>query len=326
MLTADGYSGGMAALDQMTTFGENALMRIFAVTAVIAVLTGLAMPANAQELEPRRWSQLPTGVNFFGAGLSYSEGDIFLDPVLQIEEGTVESLTASAAYIRTFSLFGLSARFDVAVPYSETRWDGLLAGEPASVRRQGFNDPRFRLSVLLFGGPALSPAEFARQPKPNTVVGVGLSVVAPLGEYIDDKLLNLGQNRWIIWPQVGITHTRGAWTYEVTGSIVFFTDNDRFFQGTKLENDPLYAIQGHLIYTFRPGLWASLSSAYGDGAEPTVSGVPKDAETRNWVSALSVGIPLSRRQGIKLSYLRSRTQVPTGADLDTVSLAFQTMF
>lgn len=301
-------------------------MRSLAVTAVIAGLAALATPAHGQELEPRRWSQLPTGVNFFGAGLGYIEGDIFLDPVLQIEEGTVESLTASAAYIRTFSLFGLSARFDVAVPYSESRWDGLLAGEPASVRRQGFNDPRFRLSVLLFGGPALSPTEFARQPQSNTVVGVGLSVVAPLGEYIDDKLLNLGQNRWIIWPQLGITHTRGAWTYEVTGSIVFFTDNDRFFQGTKLENDPLYAIQGHLIYTFRPGLWASLSSAYGDGAEPTVSGVPKDAETRNWVNALSVGIPLSRRQGIKLSYLRSRTQVPTGADLDSVLLAFQTMF
>ena len=111
-----------------------------------------------------------------------------------------------------------------------------------------------------------------------------------------------------------------------TGSVFYFTDNDRFLQGSKLENDPLYAIQGHLIYTFRPGLWASVSTAYGDGAKPTVSGVPKDAETENWVNALSVGIPLSRRQGIKLSYLSARTQVPTGADLDTILLTFQTMF
>ena len=31
----------------------------------------------AQDLEPRRWSQIPTGVNFFGVGLGYIKGDIF---------------------------------------------------------------------------------------------------------------------------------------------------------------------------------------------------------------------------------------------------------
>ena len=294
--------------------------------ALAAGLLATAMPTHAQELEPRRWSQLPTGVNFFGAGVAYSEGDIFLDPVLQVEDGTVEAVTASVAYVRSFGLFGRSARFDVALPYADSKWQGLLEGEPASVQRQGLKDPRFRLSILLYGGPALSPEEFAKQPKSDTVVGFGLSVVAPLGDYIDDRLLNLGQNRWVIWPQLGVTHTNGPWTYELTGSIFFFTDNDRFFQGTKLENDPLYAIQGHLIYTFRPGLWASVSTAYGDGAKPTVSGVPKDSATENWVNALSVGIPLSPRQGIKLSYLSSRTQVPTGSDQDTILLAFQTMF
>jgi hypothetical protein len=301
-------------------------LRILVVMALSVGLTAVAEPVLAQDLEPRRWSQLPTGVNFFGAGMAYSEGDIFLDPVLQIEDGTVDVLVASAAYVRTFSLFGRSARFDVTLPYADAQWDGLLAGEQATVQRQGFKDPRFRLSALLYGGPALGPAEFSKEPKSNTVVGVGLSVVAPLGNYINDKLLNLGQNRWIITPQLGVTHTRGAWTYELTGSIVYFTDNDRFFQGTTLENDPLYAIQGHLIYTFRPGLWASVSSAFGDGAEPTVSGVPKDAETKNWVNALSVGFPISPRQGINVTYLKSETQVPTGADLDTILIAFQTMF
>ena len=296
------------------------------VLVLVAGLFVTASPAHAQELEPRRWSQLPTGVNFFGAGIAYSEGDIFLDPVLQIEDGTVETVMGSVAYVRSFGLFGRSARFDIAVPYADSRWKGLLAGEPASVRRTGFKDPRFRLSVLLYGAPALSPEEFVKQPKSNTVVGLGLSVVAPLGEYKNDRLLNLGQNRWVIWPQLGVTHTNGSWTYELTGSIFFFTENDRFYQGSKLENDPLYAVQGHLIYTFRPGLWASVSMAYGDGAEPTVNGVPGDSETENWVNAVSVGIPLSPRQGIKLSYLNSRTQVPTGADVDTILLAFQTMF
>ena len=302
-------------------------MRLHGVTALALIgLMSLAMPLQAQDLEPRRWSQLPTGINFVGIGLAYSEGDIFLDPVLQIEDGTVELLSAGLSYVRTFGLFGRSARFDVSVPYAEADWEGLLQGEPASVHRQGFGDPRFRLSVLLYGGPALDRRQFAEAPPSNTVVGFGLSVVAPLGEYIDDKLLNIGQNRWIIRPQLGITHTRGKWTGELTGSIYYFTDNDRFFQGTTLENDPLYAIQGHLIYTFRPGLWASISTAYGDGADPTVSGVPKDAETENWLNAISFGLPISRTQGIKLSYVSSRIQVPTGADVDTLLLAYSMMF
>ncbi len=289
-------------------------------------LIGIAMPVQAQDLEPRRWSQLPTGVNFFGAGIGYSEGDISLDPVLQIEDASVELSTIGISYVRSFGLFGRAARFDVSVPYGDGSWNGLLEGEPANVERQGLMDPRFRLSVLLYGAPALSPREFAESPRSNTVIGMGLSIKAPLGEYFDNKLINLGQNRWIIRPELGITHTRGRWTYELTGSIFFFTDNDSFYQGTTLENDPLFALQGHVIYEFRPGLWASLSTAYGDGAEPTISGVPKDAATENWLGALSIGIPISRRQGIKLSYLRTRTQVPTGADMDTIALGYQTMF
>jgi hypothetical protein len=285
-----------------------------------------AAPAHAQDLEPRRWSQLPTGINFIGVGLAYSKGDIILDPVLQVEDASVELFSAGVSYVRTFALFGRSARFDVTVPFADGDWRGLLEGEPARVQRKGMGDPRFRLSVLLYGGPAVDRREFAEVPRSNTVVGLGLSIIAPLGEYVDDKLINLGQNRWIIRPQLGITHTRGNWTAEVTGSIYYFTENDSFYQGTTLENDPLYAVQGHLIYTFRPGLWASLSTAYGDGAEPTVSGVPKDAETENWLNAISIGLPISRSQGIKLSYIASRTQVPTGADVNTFLLAYSRMF
>ena len=302
-------------------------MRLPGLTGLVLIgFMSIAAPAHAQDLEPRRWSQLPTGINFVGVGLAYSKGDIFLDPVLQIEDANVELVSAGVSYIRTFGLFGRSARFDVNVPYAEGDWRGLLQGEPSSVGRQGLGDPRFRLSVLLYGGPARDRREFAEPQALDTEVGFGFLVVEPLGEYIDDKLLNIGQNRWIIRPQLGITHTRGKWTGELTGSIYYFTDNDSFFQGTTLENEPLYAVQGHLIYTFRPGLWASLSTAYGDGGEPTISGVPRDAETKNWLSAISVGLPISRSQGIRMSYIWSRTQVPTGADLDTLALSYSRMF
>jgi hypothetical protein len=294
--------------------------------AVLLSMLLVCSTATAQDLEPRRWSPLPTGVNFAGVGLGYSKGDIFLDPVLTIEDAEFELTLGVAAYIRTFGLFGKSSRLDLRVPYVDGSWQGLLEGEFTRVHRNGIGDPRFRLSMLLYGAPAETPQEFAKSEKSNTVVGAAIAVTAPLGQYFPDKLINLGANRWVIRPQLGVAHTRGKWTYELTGSVFLFTDNDDFFNDTELESDPLYALQGHIIYTFRPGLWTSFSTAYGTGANATISGVPKDVVSRNRLTALSMGLPISRRQGLQLTYLRTRTQENTGSDTDTLILSYSQMF
>ena len=294
--------------------------------ALLSIVLLACGTATAQDLEPRRWSQLPTGVTFAGVGIGYSEGDIFLDPVLKIEDADFSVKLGVAAYVRTFGLFGKSARFDVRVPYMSGTWEGLVDGEFTRVDRDGFGDPRFRFSMLLYGASAETPQEFAKSEKSNTVVGAAVAVTVPLGEYFPDKLINLGANRWVIRPQLGVTHTRGKWTYELTGSVFLFTDNDDFYNDSELKSDPLYALQGHLIYTFRPGLWTSLSTAYGTGADPKINGVPKDSVSRNWLTAMSVGLPISRRRGLQLTYLRTRTQENTGADSDTLVLSYTQMF
>ena len=47
----------------------------------------------------------------------------------------------------------------------------------------------------------------------------------------------------------------------MTASSWFYTDNDQFFNGNYLEQNPLYTVQGHVDYTFRPGLWVGPESA-----------------------------------------------------------------
>ena len=91
--------------------------------------------AFAQELEPRRWSHLPADTNYLGVGYVRTEGDIFLDPVLELEEETIELDSLIATYIRTFNWSGKTARVDVHLPLQSARWEGLLAVEPASVER-----------------------------------------------------------------------------------------------------------------------------------------------------------------------------------------------
>jgi hypothetical protein len=47
----------------------------------------LALPCSAQDIEPCRWSHLPFDTNFLGVAYAYTTGDIFLNPVMQIEDG-----------------------------------------------------------------------------------------------------------------------------------------------------------------------------------------------------------------------------------------------
>lgn len=280
----------------------------------------------AQDLEPRRWSQIPTGVNFFGVAYGYVDGDIFFDPVLLVEDATFEMHQAGIFYMRSFGMMGKSSRIDFTAPYAAGRWEGTVDGEFVHFRRRGLGDARIRLSTLLYGGRAQTPREFAGSERSNTVVGAAVAVSMPTGEYTSKYLINLGSGRWTIRPQLGVTHTRGKLTAELTGSVFIYTDNNDFWQGSRLETDPLYAFQGHLIYTFRPGLWVSLSTAYGWGGEATVNGDAKENPSGNWLSALSFGFPIDRRQGIKLSWIRARTQKPTGADNDSLLLAWSVMF
>lgn len=280
----------------------------------------------AQDTEPRRWTQIPTGINFSGGGYAYIDGDIFFDPLLQIEEATFEMQKAAFFYMRTLGVMGKSARLDFTVPYIAGRWEGTVDGEFVNFRRRGSGDARMRFSMLLYGGPAETPQEFAKSEKSNTVVGAAVAVTMPTGKYNGDRLINMGENRWILRPQLGVTHSRGKWTGELTGSVFLYEDNEKFWQDTKLETDPLFALQAHLIYTFRPGLWTSVSTAYGWGGEATVNGDAKNNPSGNWLTAFSFGFPVTRRQGFKVAWIRGRTQKPTGADIDSVALAYSVMF
>ena len=286
----------------------------------------LSLGVEAQDLEPRRWTHMPTGVNVAGLAVGYSFGEVYFNPVLDLQDVDTDIVGGGLLYLRTFGIAGKSARVDMLLPYSSARWEGLLEGEPASTRRRGFGDPRLRLSYLVYGAPAQTLEEFMKSQHSDTVVGVAVSVKFPWGQYYEDRLLNIGSNQWRIRPQVGVTHTRNKWTFELTGSLFWYSDNDDFFGGMKLENDILWAGQGHIIYTFRPGLWASLSTAYGDGADYIVDGEYKDLKVENWLTALSFGVPINRQQGLKFSWVRTRTQRDTGADIDSLTVAWSMMF
>jgi len=292
---------------------------------LLVALAFFCPETRAQDLEPRRWSHLPIGLNVLGVATVYNDGDISLDPVLRIENGRFDQWIAAVGYARSFEFFGKSARFDFNAPYASGRWEGLVNGVDQVVRRRGFMDPYMRFSINLYGAPPLRGKEFIqyrREHPVDTTIGAAIGVILPLGDYNEEKLINLGNNRITIRPQIGILHQHYKWQFELTGSVFLSQDNDEFFGGNELERDPLWFSQGHIIYSFKPGLWASASLGYAYGGHTTISGVPKDDAQRTLYTALSLGVPINAQQGLKFSYFTSDTNTSIGASYSALIVAW----
>jgi outer membrane putative beta-barrel porin/alpha-amylase len=296
----------------------NLLTRIL----VIGFFVILASPIYSMELAPLRWSHLPLGANFAGIGFVSTEADIFIDPDLQLEDVELKLDSWAGKYIRTFELFDKSARIGLIQAYQEGEWTGLLGGVPATARRAGLSDTLVRLAVNLYGAPPLSGKEFAQyraNADVETIVGVALAMRLPTGDYLEDKLMNLGENRFVFRPQLGITHKRGKWTTELTGEVAFHMKNDEFFNGNTRRQDPLYFLHGHLIHTFKPGVWVSASVGYNYGGESSINGVDSDNKKKNLGWALSFAQPIGKTYRLKIAYIGVRTQEDIGLDSDTLT-------
>lgn len=231
--------------------GLFSLLSLCGSLGTIALVVGVA-DVKAQEAEPRSYSNTPIGLNFLIAGYVYAQGKMAFDPNLSIADAKFHSNTGLLAYVRSFDFAGQSAKFDVIVPGSSFDAQGLVNGLPREREMVGLSDPRFRFSFNLFGAPALSAKDFASYQQ-DLIVGVSLQFSAPIGQYDNTKLLNLGNNRWSFKPELGISKAWGPWTFEVAPSVTFFSDNADFFGGNRFAQAPIYAVQAHLLHTFQSG-------------------------------------------------------------------------
>ena len=170
----------------------------------LGLLAFSAWDAHAQDLEPRAYTNTPTGMNFLLAGYAYSTGTVGADPAVPLTDTHVNIHTALVAYARSLDLWGTSGKVDVILPYAWASGSGTLAGHIMTRNIDGFGDARFLLSVNLYGAPALTLKEFENYEQ-DTIIGVSVRVSAPTGQYDPEKLLNIGANRWSFKPEFGIS-------------------------------------------------------------------------------------------------------------------------
>ena len=305
----------------MRSPGRSAFLHRAAVAVpLFAGMLFACMGARAQEIEPRAYSNAPVGVNFFIAGAVRTQGGLTFDGV-PLTDAKIDTTSAVFAYARTLDLWGKSGKFDVIVPYTHLQGTALYRGDPIERDVAGFSRSAFRLSINLHGAPALSLKDF-RGWKQDTIVGVSLQVSPPWAQYDEDRAVNIGSNRWSFKPEIGVSKALGPWTLEAQAAIVFFTDNDDFFHGHTRSQDPLYSLQGHVIYGFTNGTWLSVDGTWFAGGRSQVDGVLNNDLQQNWRLGATLALPIDRANSIKFT-ASSGVSARTGNNFDAIGVAWQ---
>lgn len=293
------------------------------IAALLLTIILFGTSLHAQDLEPRFLSNMPTGTNVLVASYAFSSGNIMLDNTLPIEDLNSKLNSFVFGYVRSFKMLNKPAKFDIIVPTTFSKFDGIYENEGASVSRNGFGDPTLRLSMILLGAEALKPSEFFKQEAKKFKLGTLLRVRVPLGQYDSSKLINLGTNRYSLKTGFAGSYTfqkKMVWEFHL--NTWFFSENKEFFNGNTIKQKPLLAAQTHLTYEFKPGIWAALSFGHSTFGETIVNGVEKDDIQNNSRLGVAFAFRLNKQSALKIA---ATTGVTTryGSDFTTFLLAYQ---
>ena len=270
---------------------------------LLVLLLSITVPLNGQELEPRAYSVSPVGVNIALLAYSYPSGDLEFDPSVPIEDAKAKLNVVTLGYLRSLDVLGRSASIGAVVPYKDGTLEGMFFGGFQTFYRSGLGDPVIRVAVNLYGAPAMDLTQFSKYRRKSNLGG-SFAVVAPLGQYDGNTLVNLGANRWAFKPGIGFSQGFAKrWILELDGAAWFFTANHNFLGATQTQT-PIVSAQLHAVYTLRPRLWFSVDGNFYDGGRTTVGTKHMFDLRRGSRIGLTMAVPIARHQALKFAYSR----------------------
>lgn len=295
-------------------------LRLFLLIGIVSLVLRISS-VSAQVLEPRSYSNVPVGLNFLVAAYGYNTGGVLFDPSIPLEDAHINIHVSALGYAHTIKLGSLLGKFDMIAPYGWLSGTAVFQGEPVSRVVSGLGDPSVRMSVNFIGAPALTLFEF-KDYKQNFILGGSLQFFVPLGQYDPDRVVNLGTNRFTIKPELGISKTIGPLFLDLAAAVAFYTTNHDFYQGKTRSQEPIKSMQGHIIYSFRKGIWTALDGTYYWGGASTLDGLKGNDLQKNARLGITFVMPVNIHHSLKLNY-STGVSTRTGSDFDSFSIGWQ---
>ena len=296
-------------------------MKKFQLKYILICLLLLTTRSESQDLEPRAYTNIPTGLNFLLAGYGYTTGGVVFDPAVPLENANINVHGSVFAFARSLNIGGLSGKFDMILPYAWLSGSADYQGQTIYRDVSGLGDARLRMSVNFYGAPALPLTGF-KDYRQNLVIGASLQILLPVGQYDPEKLVNIGTNRFTFKPELGLSKMAGRMQFELTAGASIYTVNHDFFQGKTRSQKPIGSLQGHINYNFPKGIWAALDGTYYWGGKTTLEGVEGNDLQKNTRLGVTLALPISIHNSIKL-YFSTGVSTRTGSDFDAMGVIWQ---
>ena len=308
-----------ASMARETVVPRTRVARVSALVGGAALLASLQV--EAQELEPRQYSNVPVGTNFVVSGYALSEGNVLVDPSIELENAALEIDGLFVGYARSVSLGGVSGKVDAVL--ARVCLDGSADFEGQRFTRDvcGLADAKVRLSANFIGAPALRARDYAAH-RHDLIAGASLQLSVPTGAYDTDRLINIGANRWAAKAEIGVSKAARGWIFEAALAGTFYEANDQFRGDQTREQDAIYSLQGHVIHGLPSGIWFAVDATHYRGGRTSIDGVRGRDLQSNTRLGLTASLPITASQSLKLNWSRG-VSTRTGTDFDTVGVAWQ---
>jgi len=301
-------------------------MKYFYSALIVSFLLLVVENSQAQDLDPRAYARVPVDMTLLVTGFGYSYGGVLTDPAIPLKDLEAKLESPSIGVGRTFGLFGKTAQVNAALPYAWAQLSGVVGGIPQSINRSGFSDMRLRFSLLLLGAPAASPGELAKAER-QTVLGTSLTIITPTGQYLPERLINLGTSRWSFKPEIALSQPVGRrWLIDVYSGLWFFTKNDSFYPGNSIRTQkPMGSFQAHISYNIQARMWIAFDMTYYTGGRSSVDGSESNDRQSNSRIGGTMVLPVGKVHSVKIAYSTGAI-IRFGADFTTFSVGWQTSF
>jgi hypothetical protein len=205
---------------------------------------------------------------------------------------------------------------------------GVLPGSTFSQSASGMADPTIQFDINLFGTHRLKSNVDLLNYEPGFTIDAAVMLGLPMGNYDEDKLVNLGQNRWFGRFALPMKYHFGAFapgymnSIEVIPSVWIFDENDDFI-GQKMENDPMWQIEAHLTHDFTRSFFGSIDLLYRAGFQTEINGVEKGTELDIGDLGFTLNYQVTDNIGIRTGF---STNVFGDDDLDNSLIRIQFVY
>jgi hypothetical protein len=255
---------------------------------LISLALLISSNAHAQEIEARAYSNAPIGINFLTGGLA------------QAKSGSYTLNTQALSLTHVIDVAGQSGRLTLVLPYAELSGTGQVGAQTINASAEGLSDPLIKASVNLYGAPALTNSEFINYQQ-DLIIGASIAASIPWGKYNSNQMINVGANRSLIQPAMGLSQAVGPWRLELAGMATIYTSNNNYMGSNTLSQSPIYSGETHLIYYFPSTAWISADATYFTGGQTYLNGLPVNGTQENWRFGSTLSYPLDKSNSIRLS-------------------------